>query len=75
MQKNCRLSLCCKAYIYMSYEIYISIYFNRLLSRIFEPKREKVAGGRRKLQNDELQNLYSSLNAVLMIKSGTLGNA
>jgi hypothetical protein len=33
---------------------------NRLLRRIFGPKREEVAGGRRRLHNEELHNLYAS---------------
>jgi hypothetical protein len=35
---------------------------NRVLSRKFGPKREEVAGGWRRLHNDELHNLYTSLN-------------
>jgi len=33
---------------------------NRVLRRIFEPKTEEVAGGRRRLHNEELHNLYAS---------------
>jgi hypothetical protein len=33
---------------------------NRVLRRIFGPKREKVAGGWRRLHNEELHNLYTS---------------
>jgi len=32
---------------------------NRLLRRIFEPKREEVTGKWRKLHNEELKDLYS----------------
>jgi hypothetical protein len=32
---------------------------NRELRRIFGPKREEVAGGWRRLHNEELRNLYS----------------
>jgi hypothetical protein len=32
---------------------------NRVLRRIFGPKREKVAGGWRRLYNEELHNLYA----------------
>jgi hypothetical protein len=41
---------------------------NRMLRRIFGPKREED-GSWRKLHNDELHNLYSSPNTVRMIKS------
>jgi hypothetical protein len=39
-----------------------------VLRRIFGPKREED-GSWRKLHNDELQRLYSSLNIVRVIKS------
>jgi len=34
----------------------------RVLRRIFEPKREEVAGGWGTLHNEELNNLYASPN-------------
>jgi hypothetical protein len=40
-----------------------------MLRRIFEPKRNEVIGGWRKLNNEELHNLYSSSNVIRMIKS------
>jgi hypothetical protein len=36
------------------------VYENRVLRRIFGPKRDKVTGGSRKLHNEELHNLYFS---------------
>jgi hypothetical protein len=42
---------------------------NRVLRRIFGHKREEVAGGWRRLHNEELHNLYDSLNIILAIKS------
>jgi hypothetical protein len=42
---------------------------NKVLGRIFEPKREKVAGGWRKLHSDELRNFYFSPNVIRVIKS------
>jgi hypothetical protein len=42
---------------------------NRVLMRIFGPKREEVTGGWRKLRNEELHNLYSSPSTIRMIKS------
>jgi hypothetical protein len=41
---------------------------NRVLRRIFGPKREEN-GSWRKLHNDELRSLYSSPNIVRVIKS------
>jgi hypothetical protein len=41
---------------------------NRVLTRIFGPKREED-GSWRKLHNDELHNPYSSPNIVRVIKS------
>jgi hypothetical protein len=42
---------------------------NRVLRRIFGPKRDEVRGGWRKLHNEELHNLYSSPSIIKMIKS------
>jgi hypothetical protein len=42
---------------------------NRVLRRIFGPKRDEVTGGWRKLHNEELHNLYSSASIIRMIKS------
>jgi hypothetical protein len=41
---------------------------NRLLRRMFGPKREEVAGGCRRLHNEELHDLYASPNIVRVIK-------
>jgi hypothetical protein len=40
------------------------VFQNRVLRRIFGPKREEVAGGWRRLHNEELHNLYSSPNVI-----------
>ena len=42
---------------------------NRVLRRIFGPKRDRVTGKWRKLHNEELNDLYSSPNIVRVIKS------
>jgi hypothetical protein len=42
---------------------------NRVLRRIFGPEREEVAGGCRRLHNEELHNLYASPEIVRVIKS------
>ena len=40
-----------------------------MLMRIFGPRNDEVAGERRKLHNEELNDLYSSPNIVRVIKS------
>jgi hypothetical protein len=42
---------------------------NRVLRRIFGPKRDEVTGGWMKLYNEELHDLYSSPSIIRMIKS------
>jgi hypothetical protein len=42
---------------------------NRVLRRIFGLKRDEVTGDWRKLHNEELHNLYSYPNIIIMIKS------
>jgi hypothetical protein len=38
----------------------LRVFENRVLRRIFGPKRDEVIGGWRKLHNEELHNLYCS---------------
>jgi hypothetical protein len=40
------------------------VFENSVLRRIFRAKRDGVTGGWRKLYNEELHNLYSSLNKL-----------
>jgi hypothetical protein len=42
---------------------------NRIFKRIFGPKTDEVIRGRRRLYNEELCNLNSSSNIIMMIKS------
>jgi hypothetical protein len=42
--------------------------FEKRVLRIFGPKRDEVMGDWRKLHNEELHNLYSSPNIIIMIK-------
>jgi hypothetical protein len=42
---------------------------NRVLRRIFGPKRDEVIGGWRKLHNEEFDNLYSLPSVIRIIKS------
>jgi hypothetical protein len=44
------------------------VFENRVLRRIFGPKREEMAGGWRKLHNEEFRNLYTSPNITGAIK-------
>jgi hypothetical protein len=41
---------------------------NKVLSRIFGPRRAEVTGGWRKLHNEDLHNLYCSPNIIRIIK-------
>jgi hypothetical protein len=40
---------------------------NRVLRRIFGPKRDEVTGGWTKIHNKELRDLYSSPGIITMI--------
>jgi hypothetical protein len=45
------------------------VFENRVLKRIFGPKRDEETGGWRKLHNEELCNFYSSQSMIRMTKS------
>jgi hypothetical protein len=45
------------------------VFENRALGRIFGPKRDEVTGGKRKLHDEELHNMYFSPIIIIMIKS------
>jgi hypothetical protein len=47
---------------------YTEVFENRVLRRIFGPKRDEVTGGWRKLRNEELHNLYSLPSLIRIIK-------
>jgi len=47
----------------------LRVFENRLLRRIFGPKREEVRGEWRKLHNEELNDLYSLPNIIRVIIS------
>jgi hypothetical protein len=47
----------------------LRVFENRVLRRIFGPKRDEVAGGWRKLHNEEVHGLYSSPSIVRVIKA------
>jgi len=47
----------------------LRVFENRVLGRIFGPKRDKVRGEYRKLHIDELNDVYYSPNIIWVIKS------
>jgi hypothetical protein len=60
----------CETWSLMLREEYrMRVFENRVLRRIFGPKRDEVTGEWRKLHNEELHNLYSSLDIIRQIKS------
>jgi len=46
---------------------------NRVQRIKFGHKREEVAGGSRRLHNEEFHNLYASPNIISVIESRTMG--
>jgi hypothetical protein len=48
------------------------VFENRVLRRIFGPKRDDVTGDWRKLHNEELHNLFSSPSIIRIIKSRSM---
>ena len=46
----------------------LRVFENRVLRRIFEPRRDEVTGEWRKLHNEELNDLYCSPNIDRLIK-------
>jgi hypothetical protein len=51
----------------------LGVYENGVLRRIFGPKRDEVTGEWRKLHNEELYDLYSSLSIIRTIKARRMG--
>jgi hypothetical protein len=47
----------------------LRVFKYKVLRRIFGPKKKEVAGGCRRLQNEELHNLYASPSIFRVIKS------
>jgi len=47
----------------------VRVFENRVLRRIFGPKRDEVTGEWRKLHNEELNDMYCSPNIVQAMKS------
>ena len=47
----------------------LRVFENRVLRRVFGPKRDEVTGEWRKLHNEELSDLYSLPNIVRLVNS------
>jgi hypothetical protein len=47
----------------------LRVFENRVLRRVFGPKRDEVTGEWRKLHNEGLNDLYSLPNTVRVVKS------
>jgi len=50
----------------------VRVFENRVLRRIFGPKRDEVTADWRKIHNEELNDLYCSPNIVRAINSGKM---
>jgi hypothetical protein len=53
-------------------EYRLKVFENRVLKRIFEPKREEVAGSWRRLHSEELHNVGAPPDIIRVIKSGMM---
>jgi hypothetical protein len=51
------------------------VFENKVLRRMFGPKRDEVTGGWRKLHNEELHDLYPSPSIIRIIKSRKMRRA
>jgi hypothetical protein len=48
----------------------LGMFENRVLRRIFAPKKDEVTGGWRKLHNEELHDLYCSPSITRILRRG-----
>jgi hypothetical protein len=53
----------------------LRVFDNRVLRKIFGPKRDEVTGEWRKLHNEELRDLYSLPSIIRIIKSRRMRSA
>ena len=51
----------------------LRVFENRVLRKIFGPKKNEVRGKWRKLYNEDLNDLYASPNILRVIKSSRIG--
>jgi hypothetical protein len=64
----------CKAWsLTLRGEHRLRVFENRVLRKIFRPKRDEVAGEYRRLHSEELYALYSSPDIIWVIKSRATG--
>jgi hypothetical protein len=62
-------------YLTLRKEDRLRVFENKVLRRIFGPKRNEVTGGWRKLHNEDLRDLYSSPSIIRIIKSRRMRRA
>jgi hypothetical protein len=60
---------------FLSEECRLRVFENKVLRRIFGPKRDEVTGEWRRLHNEKLYALYSSPNIIRVMKSRRLRRA
>jgi hypothetical protein len=53
----------------------LRVFENRVLRRIFGPKRDEVTGEWRKMHNEELHNLYSSPHIIRQVEANEVDGA
>jgi len=53
----------------------LRVFENRVLRRVFGPKKDEVTGEWRKLHNEELRDLYSLPNILRVVKSRKMRRA
>jgi hypothetical protein len=46
----------------------LGVFENRMLRRICERKRDEVTGGRRRLHNEELHNMYNTSHIIDLLR-------
>jgi hypothetical protein len=62
-------------YLTLREEHILRVFENRVLRRMFGPKRDEVTGEWRKLHNEELYNLYSSPDIIRQVNRYEVGGA
>ena len=61
---------CCETWsLTLQEERRLRVFENKVLRRIFGPRRDEVTGEWRRMHNEELNGLYCSPNIVRVIKS------